>query len=606
MKNNNLVKRSIITVIRTNIVISILLFLSVLGIVITSLVPPQILKSIIDDKLVPKNSDGLLMLAIIYMIVIFLIGIFDFVKEALLTILGQKITKQIRSQMMKKLERINTMYFSSNESGIIVSRFTNDVDAINSMFTGGIIGMMIDCFKLIGIVLSIWMFSTKLGILTLLLLPIIYALTRLFQVRMLKAQIENRILVGKVNNHISESLKNVLMIKSFSKEKYMEKVYKSYLTNNFNAVDKVNFYDSVFSPIILLIRAVTISIIVILSSQQLNYLGISLGMVAASIELISGLFTPIENLGMELQSIQQAVSGIHRVNDFFNEKEDLIKAYTTKEDTISEDTSREDINKEMQDAAVYGKVWTNLNNAPITISFHNVTFYYEEGTNILQNINLLVSPQEKVTFVGRTGVGKSTMFKLVMGLLKPCEGSITINDMDVCEIPNSEKRMIFGYVDQSFHMIKGTVADQISLKDNRVTREEVERALDFVGLTEYILTLENGYDTQVKLDTVFSQGQKQLLGIARAIVTNPPILLLDEITANLDSITEDRIVTVLQKASSTHTILSISHRLSSMFTCDTVVILENGRVKNSGSPELLLVEDEWYRSHMELEKLTWS
>ncbi|MBU3182924.1 ABC transporter ATP-binding protein [Clostridium psychrophilum] len=579
---NSLVKNSIINVLKKNIKIDVLLLFAVCGVVMASLIPPQILKYIIDGNLVPKSNDRLLFLATIYMVVLLFIGIFDFIKEAILTVLGQKITKEIRLEMMEKLKRMCTMFFSSNDTGTVVSRFTNDVDAINSMFTGGIIGMMVDCLKVIGIVVSIWMFSPKLGGITFILLPIIYVITRIFQKRMLKAQIENRILVGRVNNHISESLKNIQMIKSYSKESYMEKNYSSYLLDNYKTVEKVNFYDSVFSPTIQLIRAVVIGIIVILSSKQLNYLGISIGMVAASIELISNLFTPIENLGMELQNIQQAVSGIHRVNDFYNLPEDQCEISELKAKDII--PSRDDI----------------------TLCFNNVTFQYEEGTDILQNINLDLSPQEKVTFVGRTGVGKSTLFKLVMGFLKPSDGNITVNGIDVYTIPNSEKRKIFGYVNQIFHMINGTVAEQISLKDEHITMDQIGNALDFVGLTDYVADLEKGIDTQVTSEALFSQGQKELLAIARAIVADPPILLFDEITANLDSITEEKFISVLQKASKSHTILSITHRLFSMIVCDTVAILEDGRIKNTGSPEVLLQNDDWYRNHIALEKLTWS
>lgn len=577
MNKEKSVKSSIVNVLTKNKVYTIALIILIIFVVVVGLIPPQILKHIIDYNFVDNKKDGLITSALLYIFIVFLIGIFDFSKEAVLTVLGEKITKEIRLDMMIKLEKINAIYFSKNESGQIVSRFTNDVDAINSMFSSGIISMIIDSFKIIGVVISIWAFSSKLGFITLCILPLIYIITRMFQKRMLNAQIESRKLIGKVNNHISESFKNILMIKSFSKEEYMEESYKDVLMDNFEAVEKVNFYDSIFSPVVLLIRAVVIGLIVILSSQRINFFGISLGMVAASIDLISSLFTPVENLGIELQSIQKSVSGIKRVNEFFNEKED----------------KKKNINE------------LALDSKKLYFKFNDVSFSYDKRKNVLVDINLEIKPNENITFVGRTGVGKTTLFKLIAGLLRPTEGNITLNGINVYDIPNSEKRHILGYVEQSFHMIKGTVAEQISLGDNNISMEQVKKALDYVGLTDYINTLENKYDTFINNENLFSQGQKQLLSIARAIVTDPPILLFDEITANLDSITEDKIVSILQMASQEHTILTISHRLSSMISSDRIVILENGKIKNSGTPEELLQNDEWYKNHIALEKLTW-
>jgi ATP-binding cassette subfamily B protein len=185
MMKNSLIKKSIFKVLKNNIGLSSLLVFTVAAVVITSLIPPQILKYIIDHNLMPKKSEKLLVLAASYIGVLLCIGIFDLVKEAVLTILGQKITKEIRVEMMVKLERISALFFSSNSSGAVVSRFTNDVDTINTLFTSGIVGMMIDCFKLIGIVISIWIFSSRIGVITLLIIPVIYSITRLFKKRML-------------------------------------------------------------------------------------------------------------------------------------------------------------------------------------------------------------------------------------------------------------------------------------------------------------------------------------------------------------------------------------------------------------------------------------
>ncbi|MFR1708737.1 MAG: ABC transporter ATP-binding protein [Clostridium sp.] len=578
---DKLVGKSIKKVFKSNIIFCAILVLVIIGVVIVSLVPPQLLKVIIDKYLVNKVTVGLLNIAIIYLVVLIFIGILDVIKEAFLVVLGQKITKEIRKEMMFKLEKVNSMYFSNNDSGEVVSLFTNDVDTINSLFTNGIIGMIIDCFKVIGILASIWIFNTYLGLATLILIPIIYFITRGFQKLMLKAQLKNRVLVGKVNNHISESLKNITMIKAYSKEKYMEDKYVEYLKDNFKTVEEINYFDSVYSPIIQLIRAIVISIIVILSSSKFNYLGISLGMVAASIDLISNLFSPIENLGMELQDIQKAISGIKRVNKFYEEKEE------------------EEKNKELKKEILIS------NPTQISIRFNNVSFGYTEEIKVLEDISFEVLSGEKITVVGRTGVGKSTLFKLLLGLIKPGIGDITINGVDVYSIPNKEKRKIFGYVSQGFTFIKGNIEEQVTLQDKNIPHNKVEEVMKLVGLHDYVLTLEKGYETMVEHDKLFSQGQKQLLAIARAIVTNPPILLLDEITANLDSITEEKVVSVLQEVSTSRTILSISHRLSSIVACDKIVRIEEGKVKNIGTPEEMIEKDNWYRSHLELEKLTW-
>lgn len=543
------------SIFKENKYLTISLFLVIIGAIVFSLSTPQILKYIVDNYLTKKESN-LLFPALLYFSSILLTGVFNFLKEGIITIFGQKIIKKIKSEMMGKLEKIPLDYLSTNESGSIVSRFSNDVEAVGSLFTGGVVSMIVDSFKIVGIVMSIWLFSYKLMILLLFIIPVIYFLSKNFQKKMLKAQKLYRVLTAKVNNHIPESINNMEMIKSFAKEKYMEEKYLTYLSDSYNAMDKINFYDSIFSPMILILRSVAVSVVVILSSDYLSFLEISIGSVVASIELINNIFAPIENLGMELQNIQQSIACIYRIDEFLNEKEE----------------SKKNI------SLTYDKIISNNN---LDIKFNNVSFHYEKGENILENISLIIKDKENITFVGRTGAGKTTLFKLILGLVEPNKGEITLGQVKVSEIPNKEKRKIFGYVEQQFSFIKGSVAEQISLKDENISRRDIENAMKFVGLDDYIITLEKGYDTFATED-LFSQGQRQLLSIGRAIVTNPKIILLDEITAALDSETEEKIISVLKNASSERTVLSISHRLSSILTCDKIIKLENKRILQEG------------------------
>lgn len=527
---------------------------AVAGVVVTSLLPPQILKNIIDQYLVAGQGRGILLPATGYLLVLLLVAGFDFWKEVLLVLLGQKIAGQIRNRMMKKISRLPVDFFQKNETGDVASRFTNDVDAVSSLFSNGIVGMFTDCFRIIGIVFSIWLFSRSLGLVIAAIIPILYILTRSFQKKMLSAQLGNRILIGKVNTHISESMKNMRAVRVYGKKEYMKDRYREVLRDNYRTVEKVNFYDSVFPPVIQLIRAILIGIIVMLSSNQSLLPGMTLGMVAASIDLVSALFAPIEQLGMELQNIQQAFAGMIRVSQFLEEEE------------------------EKEKTAEYTAEYVLGRQSGVGIRFQQVSFGYKEGELLLQNVDIQVDPQDKIVLTGRTGEGKTTMFKLLLGIVSPVSGTVTLNGIETEQIPDSEKRKLIGYVEQGFHGVRGTVAEQISLNDDTISRSSVERVLRYVGLWEVVESLEKGMDTPFESGKYFSQGQKQLLSIARALVADPPILMLDEITANLDVVTEQNIRNVLEKAGRGRTILSISHRRAVADVGERIFVVEAGHV----------------------------
>lgn len=547
------------SVIRKNRWLTLALALTAVLGVFASLVPPQIMKVIIDKYLSNKQTAGLITPAVIYMCVIILIGVLDFLKGWLLTFFGQRTIHLIRFEMMKKLGTLPYPFFTENSAGSISSRITTDVENVDVLFSDGLVSMAVDSLKLIGIIISIWIFSFRLAIVALCLIPIVFLITRFFRKRMLNAETENLKQLGKVNGHIAESVKNVIMIKLFSKERYMEEKYCRALEENYKTKGKVIIYDSCYAPIIQLIRALVISIVVILSAEQIGVMGVSVGMVAATIDLVSALLAPVEALGMEIQNIQKGLSGMKRIDGFLS----LV------EDEKDESISAEAVIESCKSSAVF---------------FENLSFSYDKAVPVLKNMNLLIPFGESVTIAGRTGVGKSTLFGLVMGLLRPTDGRVLIGAYDAHKIPDEIKRRIFGYVEQNFRFIPGSVAQQISLGEPSITPERILKVCESVGLSGSIEALPQGYDTIVTGGGTFSWGQCQLLSIARAVAADPKILLLDEITANLDSATEERIMSALKNVSQGRTVISISHRESAMRNCDSLVYVEDGKIIAQGEP----------------------
>lgn len=506
------------------------------GAIVTALFPPLVLERIVN--LLTALQQVPLNLALTYFGSLAISGLFESGQNIMITKFGQKVTHGLRSEMCAKLQHLPAAYFTRNEPGKITSQFVNDVDAVDSMFTNGIISMFADAFKILSILGVIFYKSKGLGLMMILITPLMFTMTRLFQKRILKAQLTNRIAISKVNNHVPETIGNIRMIHTMFRQKYMEQKYDDYIEESYRATDKSNLYDSIYSPIVIFISSCIIAAMMIfaaLGGQVQQFFGITVGTAVAIIAYVSKVFEPLESIGMEIQNIQSAVAGVKRINEFLQEPE--------RKKTDSSITSIE----------------LTPSNGPY-IHFDHVSFGYDNKNTLFSDLSFTVESGEAVTFVGRTGAGKSTIFRLLLGLYSPDEGKVLVSGMDADKIPDEQKRKLFGYVEQSFHLVSGTIRDQISLFNSEISFKQVEDAAKLVGLHENILALESGYDTPAE-NAVFSQGQFQLLSIARAVATSPKILLLDEITANLDSYTERRVLEALKRASQGRTVISISHRL---------------------------------------------
>lgn len=536
MKNKS-VGRVILNTIKEKWLLTAGIVITVAGAIVTALFPPLILAGIIDT--VTSGTMPAFYMIIMYFGFLLITGLMESARETFLTVFGQKITHSLRSALMDKYSCLTTSGLTSQEPGTVVSRFVGDADTVENLFTSGIISMFADVCKIISIVAVIWIKNKGLAIVLLVILPFLFIFTRIVQKNMLAAQIENRRAVGRASGHVPETLHNIRTIHTLGKEKYMAERYDEYICESYAAIEKNNFYDAVYSPVIIILNAIVVAVVMLFSASGnqtvLAFFGMSAGTAVAVINYISQIFAPVESLGMEIQTIQSAIAGVHRINEFFEMDEFLVR----KDSSITENTAMEA-------------------DSDVLVDFNNVTFAYDDK-NVVENLSFSIKKGEQVTLSGRTGAGKSTIFKLLLGLYEPDNGSVLIAGQEVTAIPDSGKRKIYGYVEQTFHMVPGTVKDQITLYDVSITDEDVIEAAKTAGIHDAIMELENGYDTICKLED-FSQGQWQLLSIARAAAAKPELLMLDEITANLDADTEKNVLDALNRVSRNRTVISISHR----------------------------------------------
>lgn len=536
MKKNLMKKRTASVIwdtIRTSKVMTLGLFLTVTGAIVIALLPPLVLEWMIDRLSVGEGLS--IVAALVYFGFISMTGLFEAGREILLTIMGQRITREIRHAMNEKITRLAAEDLTRQEPGVMVSRFIGDVDTVEKLFTSGIISMVADLCKILCIFVIVGGKNRGLAVVMLMVLPAVYVFTRYVQKRSLKAQIENRKAVAKVANHVPETIQNIRTIHALEKEEYMEKRYSDYIAENYEAMEKTNFFDSIYSPAILIFNGIITAGIMVLSASGIpmvkTIFGMTVGTSVAMVSYIGQIFGPLESIGMEIQTIQSAIAGVHRIDEFLSWEE----RWDTKETVCFEEMLP-------------------------CVELKNVSFSYVEEQEILRNLSLQIETGEHVTLVGRTGAGKSTLFKLLLGMYQPKEGTISIYGQDASLLPDTIKRSVFGYVEQSFCAVPGTLADQIRVLDEGITQEMIESAAKVVGIHDTIEALPSGYETPYHAN-LLSQGQKQLLSIARAIVARPKILLLDEITANLDADTEQTVLLALRRASQNRTVISISHRL---------------------------------------------
>ena len=563
---------------KKNIIPLLLLILSVIGIVALQLAPPQILRTIVDDYLEKGIYDGVATLAVIYLAAVLVSYICEFFKTMFTTYIGQKVILEIRYNMSEKLTRLPMRYYNKTRAGDVMSRFTQDVEAVNTMFSDGLVNMAVDLFKIIGIIASVFILNKSLFVYTLLIVPVVVIISNVFRKKVYAAQLKLRKAIGRMNSFIQEAFSGLRLFKIFGHENRLSRAFGPLADEQTGIRRRVNRMDSIFPCIMQILKAVVICSFVVLTTKEVHVIaGITVGTLAAAIDLLGRLFGPIEELATEFQAIQQVFAAFHRITEFLDEEE---------ETRIMKDEAKQDGEND--------------------ILFQNVSFAYDDAGNILNDVSFSVKKGLKVALVGRTGSGKTTMLNLLAGLYPTGMGSISICGYNPFTMPTELRRRTIGIVPQTVTAFTGKIKDIITLGDKQISETDVLEALKAVGLYEDIEKLPQKHHTVIgEGESSLSFGQMQLLTLARAIVTNPPILLLDELTSGLDTVTEAGILKAIKNVSANRTIVTISHRLSGIIDADYVYVCSHGQIVEEGKPDDLVQSNGWYAKYKQLEDMGW-
>ena len=487
---------------------------------VAAILPAQVLRIIVDDAIPSKKAIKLLQISLVYVLTYVLVGVTTFIKDIIMLGTSQHIIMKIRSNMMKHIEKLSYRELVKTDAGSLEAYFNNDINSIHELFTAGVIDMITDSFKIIGIVVSIFIYSVRLGLVLLLILPFLILFTSIVRKKMLKAQLKTKKLEGNVNKMLLENVECIEQVKVNKAENYAKEKYDEILKGHFKANQASNFYDAIFSPIMQITRSLVICLVLLLSGYNANIFGLTTGMIISSLSLVTDLFSPIENLGTEIQTIQKSVAAVKRINSFFK---------------MEKEVEKEDV---------------KLNNFVIT--YDHVSFAYEEAI-VIKDFNLVIKEGEKVAFQGPSGSGKSTLMKLALGLINPQKGSVTIGGFPNFKLGSNTRKDIFAIVYQEPFFSGGTIYEEITLLDNSITKEEVRKSLDEVGLG-HITNL----DIKLKPNE-YSTGELALLNIARIIVKNSKIIFLDEMNAKIDPVTASNIIKLINKIAKDKTVISINH-----------------------------------------------
>lgn len=543
----------------------------------TSLIAPTLLRYAIDYGMLAKNMEVINQMVIVYIIAYGGNWFFTYWQTYLMSKVGQDIIFDIRQDLFTKLQKLGLEFYDKWQAGRIMSRLTNDIDALHQLVTSGLTNIINDVFTLITIIIIMLTMNWRLALITFLTVPIILVVTLYFTRQMRAAYFVVRRTIADVNANLQESISGIKVTQSFTREDQNADRFNAVNESNFQANMKAAVLHSAFFPTVELIGALGTALVLGFGGIFIvrNIGGMTVGTVSAFLVYVTRFFHPIRDLSNVLNTIQSAGVSLERIFEYMDEVPDV---------------------QELEDAA-------SLKPIVGEVEYKNVDFSYTPGQQVLFDINFKVAKGDTVAFVGATGAGKSSIINLLCRFYDPQGGAIYIDGQDIRNVTLHSLRSQLGIVLQDTFIFSGTVRDNIRYGKPEASHEEVIEAAKAVNAHDFIMRLPDGYDTQVQeRGSRLSVGQRQLISFARTLLADPAILILDEATSSVDAYTELLIQKALDRLLTGRTALVIAHRLSTIRNADCIYALDKGHIMESGNHhELLLREGGVYRRLYEMQ-----
>jgi ATP-binding cassette subfamily B protein len=539
-----------------------LMFVSLVLATAAQLAPPPLAKLAIDEGIVPGDLSALTLVVLAFLASALVYWGASYVQTYLVGWVGQRVLQDLRIQIFEHLQRLSIGFYSRRQAGVIISRLTNDVQALDQLVSDGIVTLFQSTLLLVGTAVILLVLDAELALLTFLVFPVLGIASLVFRIVSAEAYRLTREKVALITAYLQETLSGIRVVRSFAQEERHLRRFAELNDENRDANMKTVYLNGAYFPGVELLSSLVTAGILLYGGLQAIDGQITVGVLVAFVAALNNFFDPIQSLSQLYTTYQAGMAALDKIFELLDEEPDL---------------------RDRPDAVELDRVRGEL-------EFDDVTFSYGTGGNdALCHIDLHVPPGQTVALVGATGAGKSTFAKLVARFYDPTEGRILIDGHDLRDVASRSLRRQMGIVPQEAFLFSGTIRDNLAFGRPDATAEEVEAAAHAVGADDFIAALPEGYETQVgERGVQLSSGQRQLVAFARALVADPSLLLLDEATANVDIHTEGKIEAGMRRLLAGRTAIVIAHRLSTIRTAGRIVVLDRGRIVEQGTHDELL------------------